>query len=127
MNYIAFAGITEIDNIYGATIKNLHMRVKLVDDISKLTTEFLKMADALIIITEKFKLFEGMSGTFEGLTNIIRLANGESLEDIANSNKKKGKKHVGEGYLISNSMEAVGDLILKAREKLSETNELTSL
>ena len=53
MNYVAYAGISEIDNVYGAAIRNLHARVLLIEDI---TFEEQEIRDRLLTYTrEPFK------------------------------------------------------------------------
>ena len=53
MNYVAFAGISEIDNIFGATIRHMAIRVCTQDDITNEENEIL--GKFLTFTREQFK------------------------------------------------------------------------
>jgi hypothetical protein len=81
MNYVAYAGISEIDNIYGAAIRNLHVRAFLIEDI---TLEEQEIRDRLITYTrEPFK-----GTTFKG-TSINRPPCDEYKEPIFETLEEK--------------------------------------
>lgn len=84
---------------------------QLVNDISKLVTETMKFIDLLIILSEKFKVFELIGTVFEGITKAMRLMNGETAESIQ---KGQGKKRsFGEGTHWMNGIEWLEDKYLE--------------
>lgn len=90
---------------------------QLVNDISKLTTEVMKFADALTVLAEKFKIFQVIGDVFEGLTKAMRLMNGETVDQIQKGDTKK--RHFGDGTwwmnMINGGVDAVNDVNVAQR------------
>lgn len=60
---------------------------ELVKDISLITDQVLKLADAFQVLSEKFGLFEKFGHVLEGISNILKLTN--ETVDAVNSGKVK--------------------------------------
>lgn len=91
---------------------------QLVSDISKIVDEVMKFVEALNTLAEKLKIFEVIGEVFDGLTKSMRLLNGESIEAIEKSDKKK--HHFGDGTWWMNAVNGAEDSLIN----LSSTKNL---
>lgn len=78
--------------------------LQLVKDIGNITLGVIKLADALTKLADKTKVFEIFSASVDGLTKLMRLAAGESLDDVMKG-EKKGKRAFGQGTWWMNAIE----------------------
>lgn len=61
----------------------------VIADLSKVTKEVFKLVDALVVLSEKVKVFETMSHAAEGVGNTIKLIT-EIMDKFAGKESKKG-------------------------------------
>lgn len=86
--------------------------LQLVKDIDKITTAVLKLADSLIRVAEKFKVFDAAEEMFKGLNAILELMNGKSVEDVSKDMSKNKKRQFGQGTWWMNAIDSVQDAML---------------
>lgn len=88
---------------------------QLVNDLSRLVTEVMKFADALTILADKLKIFEVVGEVFDGLTKSMRLLNGETVDQIQKSDKKK--HHFGDGTWWMNAINSAEDKFFEVNDR----------
>ncbi len=124
--------LQKVDVAWGNLGKKIEMAIghlnakhglKLISDIASLTTQILKLADALIIVSEKLKVFEVIGETIGGITKILRLANGESLDKVAKDDsfaKSHGGRSFGQGTWWMNMIEGEQKQFLDRGQKYGD-------
>jgi tetrahydromethanopterin S-methyltransferase subunit G len=95
---------------------------QMVRDIGLMVDAVMKLADALIILSERFKIFEIVDEVFNGLTKTMRLMNGESVDAIQKG--EKGKRHLGEGTWWMNLIQGAGDKYLDVKDKALQNDKI---
>jgi hypothetical protein len=90
--------------------------VQLVSDLSKITTEVIKLADALANFADKFKIFQLASDVFDGITKSLRLINGEGIDSIMKDDKKN--HHFGDGTWWMNLINSGENKFLDMKSQL---------
>jgi hypothetical protein len=90
--------------------------LQIVTDLTKITKAVLDLADAMMKLGAKLKVFEGFTASIDGITKIMRLASGESLDEVMKDDNKNKKRHLGQGTWWMNAIEGVQDKILEQRD-----------
>ena len=91
--------------------------VELVHEISAIVTEVQRLAEALVKLSEKWKVFDAAAEVFDGITKALRLLNGESVDSIMKDDKKK--RHFGDGTWWMNAINSGEDAYLNLKDRLN--------
>lgn len=86
--------------------------MQIVTDIGNITMGVIKLADALTSLADKLKVFDIFTTSIDGLTKLMRLASGESLDEIMKGDNKKGKRTFGQGTWWMNAIEGAQNKVL---------------
>lgn len=111
---------TQVEMAFGSFTSKHGLQI--VKDIAMITTEVAKLADTLMKLAEKYKIFEVIDETVKGLTMALRLLNGESVEEVTKSDK--GKRKFGEGTWWSNAINSGMDQAVKIGETFKDAHIL---
>lgn len=74
--------------------------LQLVNDISKITTEVFKLADAFMKLAEKLKIFELIGKSFEGWTEIFKGATSLVEGKVSGGDILTGAKEAFQGWIL---------------------------
>lgn len=85
--------------------------LQIVKDIGNITMGVIKLAEALTILADKTKVFEIFTTSIDGLTKLMRLASGESLDSVTKGDNKK-KRGFGQGTWWMNAIEGTQNKLL---------------
>lgn len=103
---------TKVEMAFGKF--NAKHGMQLVKDLGDITMGVIKLADALTSLADKLEVFKIFSTSVDGLTKLMRLASGESLDSIMKDDKgkMKGGRRFGQGTWWMNMIEGAQDKLL---------------